>query len=156
MKKKLGKIVKIGFILFLLMQLYQPTRNIDTDHMPPTHIVRTYPVPADINEILTVSCYDCHSNNTNYPWYAYIQPGRLFMESHIRKGKKELNFSEFGNLSARKQESKFEEIIKQVKKGEMPLASYTLLHPDAKISDEKKKRLLDWVKSISHDLEEVD
>ena len=126
MRKSIRKILIIGLIIFLLMQLYQPSRNKDNGEVLPSHITKLYNVPDSVKIIFANSCYDCHSNNTRYPWYSYIQPARLFMERHISKGKRELNFSEFGNYSKRRQESKLESIIKQVGDGEMPLASYTI------------------------------
>ena len=61
---------------------------------------------------LQTTCYDCHSNNTNYRLYSYIQPARFFMEEHIKDGKKDLNFNEFVRYSKRKQENKLEAIVK--------------------------------------------
>ena len=61
-------------------------------------IDKLYPVPDSVLHILKVACYDCHSNNTNYPWYSSLQPFALFINKHITEGKKELNFDEFGNF----------------------------------------------------------
>ncbi|MGK2862196.1 MAG: heme-binding domain-containing protein [Chitinophagaceae bacterium] len=142
------KITIIGIAVFLLMQLYQPARNIDGGKPLPSHITNLYKVPEDVRSIFAASCYDCHSNNTRYPWYAYLQPARLFMDNHIKNGKKELNFSEFGNYSKRRQGSKLESISKQVKSGEMPLFSYTLLHKNSKLTSLQKKAIIDWVNTI--------
>jgi hypothetical protein len=70
------------------------------------------------------SCFDCHSNSINYPWYSFVQPVRMFLDSHINEGKENLNFSEYGTYSRRKQRSKLDRIIKQIQSDEMPLASY--------------------------------
>jgi hypothetical protein len=145
MKKKIRKILLVCFAIFLLVQLYQPARNKDDRPVLPSHITMLYNVPDSINRILASSCYDCHSNNTRYPWYSYIQPARSFMERHIRNGKKELNFSEFGNYSRRRQESKLESISKQVEAGEMPLASYTWLHKNSKLTQQQKEMIINWV-----------
>lgn len=105
----------------------------------------TFEVPYNIQNILKKSCYDCHSNNTNYPWYHKIQPASWLLENHIKEGKKELNFSEFGASSKRRQKSKLKSIINQIKDDEMPLYSYTLIHSDAKLSEGNKKDLIDWL-----------
>ena len=139
------KILFLVLAVFLLMQLYQPARNSDGGQMLPSHITKLYNVPDSVNAILVSSCYDCHSNNTRYPWYSYIQPARFFMERHIKNGKKELNFSEFGNYSKRRQESKLESISKQVKSGEMPLASYTWLHKNSKLTHQQKEMIINWI-----------
>src|SRR5687767_837894 len=142
MKKKVRKILLVCLVIFLLMQLYQPARNKDGGQALTSHITERYSVPDSINGIFANSCYDCHSNNTRYPWYLYIQPARFFMERHIRNAKKELNFSEFGNYSKRRQESKLEGISKQVKSGEMPLASYTWLHKNSKLTQQQKEMII--------------
>lgn len=136
------------------MQLYQPARNKDNGQFLPSHILKTYKVPDSVNAILAVSCYDCHSNNTLYPWYSYIQPARIFMERHIKNGKSELNFSEFGNYTKRRQGSKFKSIIKQVQAGDMPLSSYTMLHRNAKLTTEEKTLLISWVERELKKMEE--
>src|SRR5690606_2903635 len=114
----------IGLIIFLLMQLYQPVRNTFSGQVLTTDITKVYDVPKDVQTILATSCYDCHSNNTVYPRYSYIQHARMFLDRHISEGKEELNFNEFGSYSKRKQESKLKAIVSQVKSGEMPLKSY--------------------------------
>ena len=148
MKSVIRKIVIVGFVFFLLMQLYQPARNKDNGQILPSHIIKLYNVPGNVKIILANSCYDCHSNNTSYPWYSYIQPARLFMDTHIRNAKKELNFSEFGNYSKRRQGSKLEGISKQVKSGDMPLPSYTILHKNAKLTPQQKKTVIGWIDTI--------
>ncbi|MEO5945419.1 MAG: heme-binding domain-containing protein [Chitinophagaceae bacterium] len=145
MKKLARKIVIIGFVIFLLMQLYQPARNKDNGQVLSSHITKMHPLPDSVNVIFESSCYDCHSNNTKYPWYSYIQPARFIMERHIRNGKKDLNFSEFGNYSRRQQESKLKSISKQVKSGDMPLASYIFLHKNAKLTSRQKEAVIRWV-----------
>jgi hypothetical protein len=145
MKKRIRKIAIIGLIIFLLMQLYQPARNLDYGQDLPVHIEKVYRVPSNVHDILATSCYDCHSNNTHYPWYSYIQPARAFMDSHIKDGKKDLNFSEFGNYSKRKQLNKLKSISKEVQSGDMPLDSYTLIHNDAALSKTQKSVLSDWI-----------
>jgi hypothetical protein len=145
MKISIKKILTSGFIIFLLIQFYQPARNLDYGQVLPIHITKLYNVPSNVKTILQTSCYDCHSNNTKYPWYSYIQPVRMFMDSHIKEGKENLNFSEFGNYSERKQGNKLEQIVKQIKADEMPLASYTLIHKNAILTQENKKVLINWI-----------
>jgi len=148
MKKIFKKIVVVILILFLLMQLYQPSPNLDYGKVLPENFTKLYYVPMNVQTILKTSCYDCHSNNTNYPWYSNLQPIRFFMDGHINEGKENLNFSEFGNYSRRKKENKLDRIIKQIKSDEMPLNSYTLIHKNAKLSDENKIVLIHWMQEI--------
>ncbi len=81
-------------------------------------------MPANVVAILKVSCYDCHSNNTRYPWYSQLKPVAWLMARHIKKGKKELNFDEFNDYSKRRKKAKIKSIISQIEKEEMPLRSY--------------------------------
>jgi len=138
------KKIILGLAVILIgIQFFQPFRN-QSAEVPAAHIEKVYNVPQNVNAILARSCYDCHSNNTRYPWYNRIQPGAWYMAEHIKKGKEELNFSEFGEYSARKQRSKFRAMSGQTKDGEMPLLSYTLIHRNAVLSNEDKQVLLEW------------
>ncbi|MFV5684125.1 heme-binding domain-containing protein [Flavobacterium sp. GB2R13] len=152
MKKSIKKIFFIGLIIFLLMQLYQPARNVNSEQDMTVDFTRVYAVPKNVETILRTSCYDCHSNNTNYPLYSYIQPARFFMESHIKEGKENLNFNEFGSYSKRKQENKLDRMVKQIKSNEMPLASYTLIHKNAILSPAQKNELMDWINKTKDSL----
>lgn len=145
MKITIKKIFVLGFTIFLLIQFYQPSRNVSSEQDMTEGFTNVYTAPKNVATILRTSCYDCHSNNTNYPWYSYIQPVRMFMDNHIKEGKENLNFSEFGKYSARKQANKLEEIVKQIKAEEMPLASYTLIHRNAVLSTTQKKEVIDWI-----------
>lgn len=148
MKSILKKIFFIGLIIFLLVQLYQPARNISLEQETTANFTEVYNVPKNVEAILRTSCYDCHSNNTNYPWYSYIQPVRMLMDSHIKEGKENLNFNEWGNYSDRKRNSKFRGITKQIKQDKMPLSSYTLIHRNTILTSDQKKEVLDWVNKM--------
>lgn len=152
MKKVFKKIFAIAFVVLLLMQLYQPARTIDYGPFSAMHLENTYTVPEKVGVILKTSCYDCHSNNTTYPWYSNIQPIRMLMDSHIEEGKENLNFSEWGNYSSRKQRNKLTGISKQIEKGEMPLASYTLIHKNAILSSVQKEELIQWIDQVKDSL----
>ena len=147
MKIRVKKIVVLGLIIFLLIQFYQPARNLDYGQVLPTHFNKIYAVPPNVESILRISCYDCHSNDTEYPWYSYVQPTRLFLDNHIKEGKENLNFSTFGDYSQRKQENKLERIVKQIKSDEMPLRSYTILHQDAVLNENQKQEIINWINS---------
>lgn len=152
MKKIIKKIVIIGFVIFLLMQLYQPARNESYEQDVTANFTKVYSVPKNVETVLRISCYDCHSNNTRYPWYSYIQPARFFMENHIKEGKSDLNFNEFGNYSKRKQESKLKAISKQIESDKMPLASYTLIHKNAVLTSAQKEEFINWINKVKDSL----
>ena len=133
------------------MQLYQPARNESYEQDFTANFTKVYKVPKNVETILQTSCYDCHSNNTNYPLYSYIQPARFFMESHIKEGKENLNFNEWGNYSKRKQNNKLDRITKQIKSNEMPLASYTLIHKNAILTPTQKEEVINWINTLNND-----
>ena len=133
------------------MQCYQPARNNSFEQYSSSNFTETYTVPKNIETTLRTSCYDCHSNKTNYPWYSYIQPIRFFMESHIKEGKENLNFNEWGNYSSRKQNNKLDRIVKQIKSNEMPLSSYTLIHKNAVLNKTQKEEIIKWINTLKKD-----
>ena len=129
--------------VFLVIQLIPVERNIS--RVPAGQSFEmTQKVPANVAAILKVSCYDCHSNNTRYPWYSELQPGAYFMAQHIKEGKEELNLDEFNNYSKRRKKAKIKSIISQIEKDEMPLRSYRMMHGNARLSADEKKELLDF------------
>lgn len=135
-------------VLLILFQFYPRQNNNLASMLNANDISLHHSVPAPVDEILTTSCYDCHSNNTSYPWYANIQPVSLWLSDHVKEGKSELNFSEFGSYSLRRQYRKLEEINEMVKKDEMPLPSYTFIHTDAKLNSEQKQVIAGWATAL--------
>ncbi len=138
-------------IVFIAIQFIRPARNAG-DGMLNTDINRVVAIPADIQIKLKSSCYDCHSNNTNYPWYSNIQPMGWWLANHIREGKAELNFNEFAFYSKRRQLSKLKAISESIKDGSMPLSSYTLVHQSARLSEEDKRMVVDWAEKAKDSL----
>ena len=149
--KRFKKIILALLVIFIAIQFIQPARNQNGQVMP-TDIEKIVVVPANVSGILKTSCYDCHSNNTHYPWYSFIQPGAWLMASHIKNGKAMLNFSQFGEFSNRKQQSKLQGMINQVKDGEMPISSYTLIHRNAVLTAAQKTILINWTASAKDSL----
>ncbi|HCS19621.1 MAG TPA: hypothetical protein DIW47_03490 [Bacteroidetes bacterium] len=114
----------------------------------PTDITLVYDVPDTVLNILWTSCFDCHSNKTNYPWYSRIQPTRLLMDYHVKQGKADLNFSEFGSYSRRRQKNKLKSMVSQIKDNAMPLPSYTLTHRETTLTEGNKIILIEYLDSL--------
>ncbi len=147
--KKVFKITGLSLLaLLIIMQFYRPARN-ESATVPASDIITAYAVPDNVAVILKKACYDCHSSNTHYPWYANIQPVAMWLEHHIDEGKDELNFSEFGNFKTRRKLKKLREIVDEVEEGEMPLSSYTLIHKEAVLTEQEKQLLTDWAKGLT-------
>lgn len=147
---------KIGITVLIVLigiQFIQPARN-ENGQALPADISKTVFIPGNVKSLLQTACNDCHSNNTNYPWYANIQPMGWLLANHIKDGKAELNFNEFGSYSQRRQQSKLKSIASQIKDDEMPLASYTMLHKNAKLTKEEKALIIDWALNAKDSLEQ--
>ena len=141
-RTKIGLIVLLSILV--VIQFVQPARN-QNGQASTSSITTVITVPDNVQAILQNSCYDCHSNNTRYPWYATLQPGAWWMASHIDEGKEELNFDDFANYSKRRQLSKLKAIQGAIEDESMPLPSYTIIHRDANLSQKDQKLLKDWI-----------
>ncbi len=145
LSKKIGLVLVVAFIA---IQFFPPAHN-DSGQVLATDISKNLSIPLPVSMLLKTACYDCHSNQTTYPWYTYVQPIGWLLNDHIQKGKAELNFSEFASYSIRRQQSKLKSIASQINDGEMPLESYTWIHKNARLSKQDKKMISDWaLKSI--------
>jgi cytochrome c553 len=145
MKQILKRILVFVLFIFIVIQLYQPALNVDKGEAVTKDFTRVYKMPDEVETLFRNSCYDCHSNNTEYTWYDYIQPARTLVESHIKEAKDDLNFSEWDTYSNRKKERLLNSIKEQIVNRKMPLSSYTLMHRKAKLSDDEIKKITDWL-----------
>lgn len=144
MKKKIiiGLIVVVVLIQFIRIDKTNPPAEPQQDF-----IVITQP-PAEIVFLLKESCYDCHSNETNYPWYFNVAPISWWAKDHVNDGRKHLNYSTWGTYKKERKEHKLDEMYSEVEEGEMPLTSYTLMHGAAKLTPGQKTALLDWLRTV--------
>lgn len=150
MKKMKSVLKKTGWVLLvalLVIQFIRPEKNISAAAQP-NNISKAVYVPAPVDSLLRTACYDCHSNNTVYPWYSNIQPVAWWLAHHVDEGRAELNFDEFAGYRLRRQFHKIEETEEMLEEGEMPLSSYTWMHGDAKLSAEQKALLTGWCKAV--------
>lgn len=146
------KILLFLLVLLIILQVFRPRLTNTATVASATNINNSFTVPADIDQVLKTSCYDCHSNKTNYPWYAAIQPVGWWLQDHIDEGRKELNFDEFGSYSLRRKFKKLEEISEQVDEGEMPLSSYTIIHTNSKLTPEQKRQVVAWSDQLQNEM----
>jgi hypothetical protein len=136
-------LIALGAIL-IVIQFIKPEKNISAIAIQPNAIATKYTVPDSVSQILKVACYDCHSNNTTYPWYNNIQPVAWYLNDHIKEGKSKFNFDEFITYSLKRQDHKLEELIESQKDSWMPLDSYTWIHKDADLTDLQRNTLINW------------
>jgi hypothetical protein len=95
-------------------------------------------------DVFRTACYDCHSNETRWPWYGYVAPVSWLVAHDVRDGREELNFSEWSLLLDEDAEELREEIWEEVEEGEMPLRKYRWMHSDARLSEEQRRVLREW------------
>lgn len=144
--RKIGVLI---IILLVVMQFIQPTKNRSSQVITETDISTVYAIPQNLHQMFVKKCYDCHSNNTNYPWYVNVQPIGWWLAAHVHEGKEHLNFSEFKSYTAEEAEHKLEEIGEVTEEKSMPLKAYTLLHEDHVLTEEDEKAIFDWLSTLS-------
>ena len=146
------KILLVLLIILIVIQFIRPQKNIHPGPEP-ADISTLYPVPADLDSILSIACKDCHSNNTRYPWYNNLQPAAWYLANHVKDGTRSFNLNEFASYPVARQYDKIGEIKKQIDKGDMPLSSYTLIHRDAILTDAEKNTIITWSENIRKEME---
>jgi len=136
-------------VIFVGLQAFRPARNVSVaaPFTGQDDITVLFPPPADVKQILATSCYDCHSNQTRYPWYAEVQPVGWWLADHIREARRNVNFAEFGAYTRKRQMKKLEALCDEVRDRAMPLKSYTVLHRDARLTDAQITALCNWAEA---------
>jgi hypothetical protein len=133
--------------LALVVQAYRPARD-----NPPIDAARTLEaavsVPAGVEQILAGSCNDCHSDQTHWPWYSNVAPISWIIADHVTSGRRHLNFSEWLRPGvddpAEYTRQKLISACRELRLGRMPLLSYELLHPEARLSSAQIQAFCDW------------
>lgn len=118
----------------------------------PNDLIANNDIPENIEAILRTSCYDCHSNETVYPWYSYVSPVSLLVSRDTRIGRDELNFSEWEKLDKIEKAEMLDEIAEEIEEGEMPMKIYPITHPDAKLSDSDREEMVLWAEIMAEGL----
>ena len=141
--KIIKKIAIALLVIFVGMQFFRPEKNQAEGDYVAAFIEETQPSP-EVKGILKTACFDCHSANTEYPWYNNVAPVSYWLAEHIEDGKKHLDFSDWENYTDKKKDHKLEEVVEEVKKGGMPLNEYTWTHADARLTQEQIIALVEW------------
>jgi hypothetical protein len=149
MKKK---ILWALLIVVIVIQFIHPAKN-RSQAIAANDISQHYDVPGNVRDILKKSCNDCHSNNTEYPWYSHVQPVGWWLQHHVNEGKGALNFSEFAGYDIEDRAHLLEELIEEVEKDHMPLNSYLWIHKEAKLTKDEKKTLMLWAGVLGEQIE---
>jgi len=147
---KIVKIIALVLLVVFVSIQFVPTEINQSNFVPKTDFMLVNNAPKTIKNKLQGSCYNCHSNNTTYPWYNKIQPVAYILENHIKEGKAELNFNEWDSLSNRRKNSKLKSIISQIKDDKMPLSSYTLIHRNSIFSGVEKQEVIEYLTELKN------
>ena len=136
-------------IILVVIQFYP----VDRSNPPATQKLE---MPADIEQVMRRACFDCHSNETNWPWYSYVAPVSWLVSHDVQEGREHLNFSEWDKLTEKKKKKRLDEIVEEIEEEKMPLPIYVLLHPEAKISESELDMIREWVQQELNNLNNGD
>ena len=135
------RVLRVVLLLAVLTLVVIQFRTVDRTNPP---VVSEVNAPPEVMEILRRSCYDCHSNETRWPWYSHVAPLSWRVAGHVEDGRKDLNFSDWPALDLQEEVHLLEEIGEEVSEGEMPLQDYLWLHREARLSESDVRTLLAW------------
>jgi len=144
MKKK----ILYGFVaVLIIIQFFRIDKNNPKTAIKNDFIVINKPNDA-IATMLKSACYDCHSNESKYPWYTNVAPISWWVKDHINEGREELNFSVWAKYTKKRKLKKFKEIIDELEENDMPLIEYTWIHKKAKLSEDQNIKLIVFFKTM--------
>lgn len=130
-------------LLLTAVQFVRPART-NPPVLPGRSLEQHVAVPPEVAEVLGRACADCHSNRTAWPWYSHVAPASWFVAEHVEDGRRHLNFDEWARYEPRESADMLRHICHEARVGTMPLDSYTLLHPGARLTPRDVQALCDW------------
>ena len=143
MKCKLNKKLKWAVCFVVLIIIGILSIAFPVDHTNPT-VTGEIEAPEEVMAILRLACYDCHSNETKWPWYSYVAPASWLVAKDVNDGRRHMNFSEWSGYTAKEQKHSRKKCGKLVDLGEMPLWFYLPLHSEATLSEKDIELLVTW------------
>lgn len=148
MNKKWIITLAIVLAALIIIQFFRPEKNFSKENMG-DDIVFHLQIPTDVKKKLVNACYDCHSNTTRYPFYSRVAPVSWLMAQHIRKGKWNLNFSEWARYEKKEQLELLDDICEMITEGEMPLKSYVFMHSKARFNEKEIGDVCAWAEQAA-------
>lgn len=148
MKKGIKYLLWVILVILVAIQFVPVNREVPPGDKNNDFLVVTQ-APEDVQMRMRNACYDCHSNETRWPWYSHIAPVSFVIAKHVADGKDHLNFSDWAIYDQKDYPDILKHMKKELEKGEMPLAGYALIHTDAKMTDERKELILNWIDKVS-------
>jgi hypothetical protein len=149
---KIFKVIGWGLLGALVLIQFVPASYPETADVNENDLIIAMDVEEDVGQLLRASCYDCHSNETHYPWYSYVAPAKWLVIRDVEQGRSNLNFSEWDTLKARDKVKLLDEMAEEVDDGTMPMPIYTFIHRGAALDESDKKMFTEWTEQAMNDL----
>lgn len=148
-----GRILWILLVLILVAQFVPKGRSNPTAGQE-QDFLSSQEIPAEIRDLVKRSCYDCHSNETRWPWYSNVTPVGQWLAHHVDEGRHHLNFSAWSQLTDYRKAKILEEMEEEVGESHMPMPSYLWLHADASLDETQRSLLLQWCATSRSEIEQ--
>lgn len=142
MKRILKWVIPAVVVVFGLLQLAQPVR---TNPPVKTDFLKATGAPPDVAALFHAACYDCHSDETRWPWYSYVAPMSWQIAQDVNHGRRHVNLSEWPADKPDLARKKIEDMSDEIDDGDMPLGKYTLIHKDARLTSQQRDKLTQWL-----------
>ena len=142
------KFIWIALVALVVIIQFIPANRPETMQDESGDLLTVEKVSEDIEQLLRTSCYDCHSNQTNYPFYAYLAPVSWLVVRDVKKGREELNLSDWGTKDKVGKAKILTGIIDEVEDGDMPMPIYTAIHRNAKLDSLQRKQIIEWANEL--------
>ena len=146
MKKWIRRAIYLGIPLALLLQFTNPA-HVKPQVTPGHDVFAAATTPPEVVTLFRNACYDCHSSETEWPWYSYVAPVSWFVVGHINDARRALNFSDWPHDNPQRARKKWSHVGDEVESGDMPLSSYTWMHAKARLSAQQREQLIKWAKA---------
>lgn len=146
MKKKIW--IPALIVVVIVIQFIN-SRLPETAPSGPGDVALSENVPADVKEIMQRACYDCHSMETQYPWYSYVAPVKWLVKSDINEGRHHVNFSNWADYQDKEKVKKLDDLHEEVEKGDMPPSNYLFMHSEARLTESDRQKLINWADSTA-------
>ncbi len=141
--------LKYGVLTFLLLFTAVQFLPLDRSNPPGGKLI---PAPSDVQQVLQKACYDCHSNQTRWPWYSRVAPFSWLVAHDVQEGRQELNFSRWDQYTPTQKMKKLKKVVEEVEEGEMPPRLYLWLHPEAALKVQDRELLIQWARDLSEQI----
>ena len=139
-------LIVVLLVVIQFVPIKTPSNNVNISN----DLVSVEKLDGDVSVILKTSCYDCHSNQTPYPWYSHVAPVSWLVANDVKEGRAKLNFSDWKLNNKRRKIRQLEDIKEQVQQGEMPMGIYTVIHKKAKLTESQKQLLVKWTDDMAN------